>query len=239
MTTREFSNGFDTLLNSYANQGPFGTDASKTNLAFDEYEKSQFLTDAQEQLVLSYYNGKNSYLESFEKTEEMRRYLEGLISTTRLYSIDYGGELLNPFSKVFQLPNDLWFITYEAVTLENLSNECIDGKEANVVPVTQDEYYRTVNNPFKGSNIRRALRLDIGGNKVEIVSKNEVASYLVRYIKKLTPIVLTDLPDGLSIRGVNTETQCALHDSLHRPILEQAVMLALRSKGINLDNNKQ
>lgn len=239
MTTKEFSDEFDTLVSSYLRQAPFGNDSSATNIVFDEYEKSQFLTNAQEQLVLSYYNGKNSYAESFEQTEEIRRYLEGLIRTVKLTPESYSGELISSNSKVFTLPYDLWFITYEAATLEDSSNSCMNGREVAVIPTTQDEYYRTKENPFKGPNLRRALRLDIGGNMVEIVSPSNISSYLVRYIKKLSPIILTNLSEGLSIEDSVDETPCELHDSLHRPILELAVMQALRSKGINLDNNKK
>jgi hypothetical protein len=44
MTTREFSDSFDTLLNSYANKAAFGEDTSKADIRLDEYEKSVLLT---------------------------------------------------------------------------------------------------------------------------------------------------------------------------------------------------
>jgi len=236
MTTREFSNGFDTLLNSYSSQGPFGTDASKTNLAFDEYEKSQFLTEAQEQLVLSYYNGKNTAGESFEKTEEVRRYLSSLIKTDRIFPESSTEDLtLKENSQVFSLPEKLWFITYEAASLVPSSDSCLDEREIKVVPVTQDDLYRTLENPFKGTGYRRALRLDIANNKVELISKYKIKTYIIRYINKINPIILTDLSEeGLSIDNKTQASTCELHESLHRTILELAVKLALQSKGIQL-----
>ena len=81
MTTLEFSNEFDLLINAYANNNAFGDSYDKNNLAFDEYEKSIFLTKAQEEIIIDLYNGKNPFGDSFEKTEEIRRYESDLIKT--------------------------------------------------------------------------------------------------------------------------------------------------------------
>ena len=72
MTTEEFSNEFDTLLNSYSNE---------YSINIDEYEKSIFLSHAQEEILLELYNGKNQFEDSFEGTEEIRRYLSNLVKT--------------------------------------------------------------------------------------------------------------------------------------------------------------
>ena len=82
MTGIEFSDAFDTLVNSYASNGNLGEQSSRQTPVFDEYEKSLFLTQAQEELVMSLYTGKNSYGESFESTEELREYLKVLINGT-------------------------------------------------------------------------------------------------------------------------------------------------------------
>ena len=66
MTTEEFSNEFDIILQSYSVKNEFG---QQNPIAFDEYEKSVFLTKAQEQIIITLYNGKNSSNESLEKTE--------------------------------------------------------------------------------------------------------------------------------------------------------------------------
>ena len=66
MSTEEFSNEFDVLIQSFTQSINFGNTDS---IAFTEYEKSVFLTKAQEQLVIERYNGKNPYNDTFEKTE--------------------------------------------------------------------------------------------------------------------------------------------------------------------------
>ena len=66
MTNEEFSNEFDNLVNSNSIIKPFGVDS--TPLEFDEYEKSVFLTKAQEEIVEGLYTGK-ILGDSFEESE--------------------------------------------------------------------------------------------------------------------------------------------------------------------------
>lgn len=228
MTTEEFSNEFDTLLNSYSNVGPFGKVPNTVEV--DEYEKSVFLTNAQEEIVIDLYNGKNPFRDSFEKTEEIRRYLSDLIRTYTTSTKEEGYTGLSNKSVFFKLPEDLWFITYEAVNLKDDELGCMDGEGISVIPVTQDEYHRIKKNPFRGPNERRAVRLDLSEKVVEIVSKYNIDTYLVRYLARPRPIILSKLPDNLSINGVSDKTECELNPVIHRAILERAVKLAIRSK---------
>lgn len=228
MTTEEFSNEFDTLLNSYSNIEPFGK--TPNTVEIDEYEKSVFLTNAQEEIVIDLYNGKNPFGDSFEKTEEIRRYLSDLIRTYTTTVKETGYTGLSNKSVFFKLPDDLWFITYEAVNLKDDELGCMDGSNILVLPVTQDEYHRIKKNPFRGSNERRAIRLDLSEKVVEIVSKYNIDSYLVRYLARPRPIILSKLPDNLSINGVSDKTECELNPVIHRAILERAVKLAIISK---------
>lgn len=228
MTTEEFSNEFDTLLNSYSNVEPFGKVPNTVEV--DEYEKSVFLTNAQEEIVIDLYNGKNPFRDSFEKTEEIRRYLSDLIRTYTTSTKEEGYTGLSNKSIFFKLPEDLWFITYEAVNLKDDELGCMDGEGISVIPVTQDEYHRIKKNPFRGPNERRAIRLDLNEKVVEIVSKYNIDTYLVRYLARPRPIILSKLPDDLSINGVSDKTECELNPVIHRAILERAVKLAIRSK---------
>lgn len=238
MTREDFSNSFDTQLNSYAHTASFGDDTFKGDIRLDEYEKSLFLTKAQEELVLSLYNGRNSSLQGFEETEELRRYLSNLIEEKKISPIETsdGKPLgMESSSKFFTLPEDLWFITYESVIISD--GKCENTTSMEVVPVRQDEYHRLKKNPFRGANDRRSLRLDLGDDNVEIVSKYKVTKYYIRYLRKVKPIILVNLSDGLEIQGESTATDCELHESLHERILEMAVMMALQSKGYNVSKN--
>ena len=240
MNNEEFSNSFDTLLNSYNVSGEFGEPVSKQSLVFDEYEKSLLLTKSQEEIAESLYNGRNPFAESFEQTEELRRYLSNLICDVTLQpsSGNYKG-IGGHTSKFFEFPSSpkLWFITFESVTLES-EDACLNGKILDVIPVTQDEYLRIKRNPFRGCNSRRALRLDVSDNVIEVVSKYNVAQYYARYLRHPNPIILRPLPDGLSIDGESDYMECELHEALHQKILDRAVLLALQSRGALNNNSK-
>ena len=237
MTREDFSIGFGVLLNSFSKRDGFGTDDADIRL--NEHEKSVFLTQAQEQEVLSLYTGKNIDREAFEATEELRRYLSPLIKEAELSPIESsnGKPLgLESSSKFFTLPEDLWFITFERAIITD--GKCGGSTNLDVYPVRQDEYHKIKKNPFRGANDRRALRLDLSEDNVEIISTHSVTSYYIRYLRKLNPIVLGDFGDEVSINGISEATDCELPESLHQRILERAVMLALRAKGIKLENNE-
>lgn len=230
MTNKEFSDGFSTLLNS------FGV---TPNITLDEYEKSTFLTNAQEQLIIDIYSGRNIiYGKSFEQTEEIRRSLSNLVETYETSTKVTGKLGLSKDSVFFEIPQDTWFITYEVAFLKDSRLGCLDGIEASVVPLPQDDLYRAKDNPFRGPSKDRVLRLDIKSELAELISKYNVDKYLMRYISQPTPIILVDLPDGLSINGVSTESECELNPVVHRAILERAVQLAIISK-TQLTGNKE
>lgn len=230
MTNKEFSDGFSTLLNSFG---------ITPNITLDEYEKSTFLTNAQEQLIIDIYSGRNIiYGKSFEQTEEIRRYLSNLVKTYETSTKVTGKLGLSQDSVFFKIPQDTWFITYEVAFLKDSRLGCWDGIDASVVPLPQDDLYRVKDNPFRGPSKDRVLRLDIKSDLAELISKYNVDKYLMRYISQPTPIILVDLPDGLSINGVSTESKCELNPVVHRAILERAVQLAIISK-TQLTGNKE
>ena len=240
MTREEFSNGFDTMLNSYSASANFGEESTKQSIALDEYEKSLLLTKAQNELVVNLYNGRNPYGESFESTEELRRYLSNLVVEKYLKPIPNtsGTPLgITSTSSFFTLPEDLWFITLESVILDN--GKCREETYMKVYPTKQDEYLNIKDNPFRGSNDRRALRLDFSEGNVEIICKYLIAVYYIRYIKKVPPIILTDLPEGLTIEKESKASDCILHEALHQKILDRAVQLALQSKGYSLQKENR
>lgn len=231
MTAEEFSNQFDVLLDSFGRAN--FPEEIVGNIALDEYEKSVYLTRAQEALVLSYYNG-SSVGESFEETEEVRRYLANLVETVVLKPIDLRTGISSDGSHTyFTLPSDLWFITHESATTDS---SCTSFKSIDVYPVTQDDYDKTKRNPYRGANDRRALRLDLADGVIEVVSTYHLSDYTVRYLRKPKPIILTDLGD-LTIDGEsqtsdygNDHSACELHTALHEKILEVAVLTALQNK---------
>lgn len=232
MTREEFSNSFDVLLNSYKNNPAFGVNFDTVNISLDEYEKSVFLTRAQEDIIINLYNGKNIYGDSFESTEEIRRYLDSLIKT-KIYTNEdaISGTKLSESSILFNLPEDIAFITLEQIKYSDELLGCADGSIASVYPVTHDEYEVIKNNPFRGPTKYKAIRIDYGNSIVELVSKYNIGEYLIKYLSKPKPIILEDLPDDLSIENYKEARDCELNPILHNTILTRAVQLAVASRG--------
>lgn len=220
MTVQEFSQEFDILANSFLN--------NEEVRQFNEYEKSVFLTQAQEQIVVALYSGT---LEGFENTEQTREYLKELIISYSPPKDDsITKQLLSNNSKIYNISSDIMFIIYESVVINDPSARCLNGKTISVLPTTYDEFHRIKNNPFRGANDRRVLRLDLGNNKVELISKYEIKNYLIRGLKKPTPIILQNFGEEITINEYSEITECTLNPILHRTILERAVQLALASR---------
>lgn len=149
MNVTEFSQRWDLLYNNIASNSAPG---------LDEYEKSVFLTQAQQSVVLSLYSNAS---DGFEASEIVRKYLSRLVKPVDLlWDSSLEKELDDTSSLLFKLPDDLMFIVYECILIDHDNIECDDIVD--VVPVKHDEYMRIRKNPFRGPTINRALRLDTG-----------------------------------------------------------------------------
>ena len=120
MTLQELSVEFDILYNNISsNQAP----------GLSEYEKSVFLTQAMEAVILDLYKGTGG--DSFESTEELTRYLNTLVKTKSINVIKeettpiftdktYVADLadINKSNEEEQHEGDLWFIVYQSATVD-------------------------------------------------------------------------------------------------------------------------
>lgn len=205
MTTQEFSIEFDILYNNLA---------SNAAPPLNEYEKSVFLTKAQSEIVLELYSGRNQLGLSFESSEEVRKYLRPLLI--------YRTVPLSKNSSTITIPEDIWLITRESIG------------NTSVIPISQDDYYRVKENPFKGAKKnKRALRISNGDSDLLIHKEDYPESpntldYKVWGLQKPSPIILDGILDTtLTIDGEYAyPLDCVLPDSLHEAILDRAVLLA-------------
>lgn len=215
MTNSEFSNEFDVLYQNIASNRAPGLDA---------YEKSVFLTMAQEQIVLELY-------QELEQSEEVRKYLSNLIKTDNYVPVGEQDETLinNNFkSYKVEISNDILFMIYEQCTLSD-ENNCINNRIVSVVPTIHDDLDKVLKNPFKSPNSRKVIRLDFD-NKIELISKYNISNYKVRYLKKPNPIILVTLEDNLSINNGDTKVSNGeTNPVLHERIVQRAVQLAIQS----------
>lgn len=220
MDVQELSNLFDTLLQPYITKDVQG---EQNTLAFDEYEKSIFLTKAQEQIVLELY-------QELEQSEENRKYLSNLIKTGNYVPIGEKDEALinNTFkSYKVEIEDSVLFMIYEQCTLSN-ENNCVNGRIVSVVPTVHDDLDKVLKNPFKSPNSRKVIRLDFD-NKIELISKYNISNYKVRYLKKPNPIILVTLED-LNIDKKQEVSNGETNPILHERIVQRAVQLAVQSK---------
>ena len=79
------------------------------------------------------YTGKNTFLESFEDNEAVRKDLSNLIKTTtvKIPSVEFNEDTYNKLSNnsiVIRLPEDLMLITYEQLQVKGQpDNEDCEG----------------------------------------------------------------------------------------------------------------
>lgn len=227
MTTKEFSNEFDVLYNNImSNQAP----------GLDEYEKSVFLTKAQNEVLKNYFNPKgNKYQEGFDGNEKRQIDFSTLIRTIEPNKFVY---LEGTYTKVdersvlYKMPTDILFIINETAI------NTVDGvsRLINIEPINYTEYSRLISKPYKLPIKGQGWRLLQSSEKAstadlvsEIIVRGEISKYKVRYIKRPRPIILANLEDSysdVSIEGLTKITECELDPILHPEILQRAVELA-------------
>ena len=202
MTLEELSNEFDVIVNSYDNS---------QSLVFNEYEKSIYLTKAQEYIIKDLYR-------NYEGTEELNSYLKTLIKD-KTYTIEDSTNI------ELDYPNNFLYILKEYA---NINTTCKSNSRVDVLPITQDEYNEVVGNPFRGSK-SKVLRLE--ENKIKLITDLPIISYTMTYLSNPSPIILVDLPNGLTINNESRKsTTIETSESIHREILDKAVQLAIQSK---------
>lgn len=156
MTTQEFSNEFDVLYNNImSNQAP----------GLDEYEKSIFLTKAQEELVRDYFNSRNvKNAQGFDDNQK-RQYdfstllssitLPDFIDTHRALSVldlvAYN-TIFDSRAKIYIAPSDLFLVINESI-------EDSAKRRYSVLPISYDEYNRLMLKPYGFPLKRQAWRI--------------------------------------------------------------------------------
>lgn len=228
----EWAQAFNLMYNNMASDKAPG---------LEPFEVSRLLTDAQDAVVVGLYKG--TFGDAFESTEEVTSYLDTLVRQCTGEEVDdteltplMGGCRISEKSSVFRLaPENGDDILFRTLEFCEVTTDC-GTERAAVVPVTQDEFWRTERNPFKRQNGRRVLRLSFAGADTaetfsvvrysELVSDFPIESYTVRYIRRPSPVILEELPEGLDINGQTAVQTCLLPEALHQTILAEAVRMA-------------
>lgn len=227
MTVKEFSSGFDVLLNSFFIKNQFGNSGSYVTPILDEYEKSLFLTEAQD-IVLK------QYLYSQEQTDNSKLQLDlsPLITVAEpILSTNTNIIKYDKRSYTYLMPENIIFVLNEKVY-------DADDNPYVVVPLNYKEYDRLALLPYASPLKKQVWRLYQYNQIVNFLSELIPASnivlskYVIRYIKSPDPIILVDLTlQDLSINNKKTISTSKLSESLHYDILYKAVELAYSRNG--------
>ena len=221
MTNQEFSREFDILYNNItSNQAP----------SLNSYEKSVFLTEAEEQYqqeLLQGIGGKeNNRILAILSPFIVRKEYSNL-SQTEGFSFEKRG--VNSVSFTSEDKDNVLSILRESAMCHD---ENCGAHPCNVYPVKEDEVNHILNNPFR-FNKNIVLRIDEHGNeeskyKRTLVYKGVIDSYTIVFIRPCKPIILFDEDNDyeLSVNGIPGETACEFPASEHRRILELAVLRA-------------
>lgn len=238
MTTQEFNTEFDVLYNNIASNGAPG---------INEYEKSVFLTKAQNELIKAYFLKVSNKLQSgYDDNALQQTNFSNLIVLKTYQNNDLEEAKYSSIanSKSVVMPKNSLFILNEQLLVTDANNK---NKTHIVVPINGDAYSRLLSKPFKRPLKNQAWRLDVNMESTEDeqyadlipTAGTTIKGYQIRYVKKPTPIILTKLEDGITIDGEFEEMTCKLNPILHPEVLQRAIELAKASYTGELTNMLQ
>lgn len=162
MTVIEFSNQFDILYNNItSNQAP----------GLNEYEKSVFLTKAQDEIVKNYFEASslgNTVKKGFDDTILRQMDFSSLMTTREYQDGIIGESTLDPRAIVYDIPenDNVYIVINESLHLMD-DNEVVKGVRQ-VVPLSYLEYSRLMLKPFKQPVKNQAWRLITSGRRGEL-----------------------------------------------------------------------
>lgn len=244
MTVEEFSDQFDILYNNItSNQAP----------GLDEYEKSIFLTRAQEDIVKGYFDPLlNKTQQGFDGNERRQIDFSMLIKSAVItpkdtaFDMDTEGfdrrayiiplyEIKEDYSKEPILSPVLLFLNEKLRVDRN-------GKEIDltVSPMSFTGYNILMDKPYKRPTKWQAWRLLDNKENADNTGESFISNlyiipgandnpirYSCRYLKRPNPIILEDLPEeGPRIDGERSAMTSELDPILHKEIVQRAVELA-------------
>ena len=154
MTVQEFSDQFDVLYNNItSNQAP----------GLNEYEKSVFLTKAQDEIVKNYFspNSKgNSLQEGFDgnakRQIDFSMLMRTIIGTSVTASVNI--HFANN-TGYYAMPSDILLYINEVLKVKRNGNNV----NLTVIPLAYDDYNRLMSKPFKRPLKNQAWRLITSG----------------------------------------------------------------------------
>lgn len=230
MTVSEFSIEFDTLYSNIT---------SNLSPGLTEYEKSFFLTKAQEEIVKNHFSMKSNTKgeglnNSIKRDTDFSTLFKTVSITSGITEIPNPTNTLNTRVKQFTIANDYLFIINEFCVIKKkaINGDILDTKTTVVVPIHYLEFDRLMSTAYKEPNLYETWRLinEASTNNTTFdlyVRYNwTIHDYIIRYIRRPKPIILESLTGGMTIDGETVVATCELNPILHSEVLNRAVELA-------------
>lgn len=244
MTVEEFSDQFDILYNNItSNQAP----------GLDEYEKSIFLTRAQEDIVKGYFDPLlNKTQQGFDGNERRQIDFSMLIKSAVVepedstFDMDTEGfdrrAYIIPLYETKEDGNKEPILSPVLLFLNEKLRVNRNGKEIDltVSPMSFTGYNILMDKPYKRPTKWQAWRLLDNKENADNTGESFISNlyiipgandnpirYSCRYLKRPNPIILEDLSEeGPSIDGERSAMTSELDPILHKEIVQRAVELA-------------
>lgn len=162
MNVIELSNQFDLLYNNItSNQAP----------GLNEYEKSVFLTKAQDEIVKNYFEANsqgNTLKKGFDDTILRQMDFSDLMSSKEYPNGIIGESMIDPRAIVYDIPknDNIYIVINESLHLVD-DNGTVKGIRQ-IVPLSYLEYSRLMLKPFKQPIKNQAWRLITSGRRGEL-----------------------------------------------------------------------
>lgn len=233
MSPEEFDVQFDVLYNNItSNQAP----------GLNEYEKSVFLTKAQDEILKNHFISEANILNKGIDANTKRQIdFSNLIKVSEIntLSVDSG---FDERSVTVILPDDIMFILNESVSVVNNTTR----KNKQIRYLDYANYSTLMSKPYKRPLKNQVWRLLFNGasnnNVAELILgyKDVFEKYVIKYIKKPNPIIVGDISQyGVTIEGFGDVTECEVNPMLHDEILQRAVELAKAAYVVTQSNEIQ
>lgn len=164
MLIKEMSEEFDLLYNQVnSNQAP----------GIDEFEKSQFLTKAQDEIVKAYFDPRgNKFLEGFDNGQKRQYDFSLLVVNKSLDRCTSSVDPYDPRAFVYLMPNDLFLTINESVVEETDSKKYI----YQVIPITYEQYGVLMQKPYQYPTKRAVWRLITNQVSIQNTTPNDPTS---------------------------------------------------------------
>lgn len=228
MTTSEFSKEFDIRFN-FVN----------SNLAFsvNDYEKSVYLTRAQEEILSNYFSPRgNKMQEGIDDSAKRDIDFSSIIQVMEATSVKAGVVPFADNGLVFEIADNVLYLLNEKFEYNIITSPTASSKKTSIFPLKWEEYQRILTKAYKSPPKRQTWRMirsndTTGGNGngrlvVELIPKSDLTGtaykYTARYIKKPQPIVVASI-SPLTVNGISTISECILPTEIHDEILNRAI----------------